>query len=114
MEIFQATIADLDGVANLFNQYRMFYQQASDLDGAMTYIKKRMDNSESVIFVVKDNQKYAGFTQLYPSFSSISMKRVWILNDLYVEEGARKQGIGKMLLQKAKELAIDTGANILV
>lgn len=111
MEIYQATLEDLEGVSNLFNSYRVFYQQSSDLKGAETYIKKRLENKESVIFVVKDKQEYVGFIQLYPTFSSISMKRAWILNDLYVDEQARKQGIGEMLLQKAKDFAIQTGAN---
>lgn len=110
MEIYQATIEDLEGVSNLFNLYRMFYQQASDLEGAKTYIKKRIESKESVIFVVKDKQKYVGFTQLYPTFSSISMKRAWILNDLYVDAEARKQGVGEMLLHKAKDFAVETGA----
>lgn len=110
MKIYQATMEDLEGVSQLFNLYRMFYHQASDIDGAKSYIKKRIENNESVIFVVKDNQKYVGFTQLYPTFSSISMKRAWILNDLYVDVEARKQGVGEMLLQKAKEFAIETEA----
>jgi ribosomal protein S18 acetylase RimI-like enzyme len=110
MKIFQATIEDLEEVANLFNLYRMFYQQETDLEGAMNYIKKRIENKESVIFVVKDKRKYVGFTQLYPIFSSISMKRAWVLNDLYVDTKARKQGVGELLLQKAKEYAIETGA----
>ncbi len=110
MEIYQATIEDLEGVSNLFNLYRMYYQQTSDLEGAKTYIKKRLESKDSVIFVVKDNQKYVGFTQLYPTYSSLSMKRVWILNDLYVGEEARNQGIGEMLLHKAKDFAIKTGA----
>lgn len=110
MEIYQATIEDLDGVSNLFNLYRMFYQQTSDLEGARTYIKKRLESKDSVIFVVKDKQEYVGFTQLYPTFSSISMKRAWILNDLYVDAEARNQGIGEMLLHKAKDFAIETGA----
>ena len=110
MEIYQATIEDLEGVSNLFNLYRVFYQQTSDLEGAKTYIKNRLESKDSVIFVVKDKQKYVGFTQLYPTFSSISMKRAWILNDLYVDVEARKQGIGEMLLHKAKDFAIETGA----
>lgn len=113
MEIFQATIEDLDGVSNLFNLYRIFYQQESDLEGAKTYIKERIESKESVIFVVKDKQNYIGFTQLYPTFSSISMKRAWILNDLYVDTKARKQGVGEMLLDKAKEYTIETGAKSL-
>ena len=110
MKIFQATIEDLEGVSHLFNLYRMFYQQESDIVGAKTYIKERIENKESVIFVVKDKLDYIGFTQLYPTFSSISMKRAWILNDLYVDREARKQGIGELLLHKAKEYAIKTGA----
>lgn len=39
MEIYQATIEDLEGVSNLFNFYRVFYQKSSDLDNATTYIK---------------------------------------------------------------------------
>ncbi len=110
MEIYQATIEDLEEVSRLFNLYRMFYQQPSDLEGAKTYIKERIESKESVIIVIRENQKYVGFTQLYPTFSSISMKRAWILNDLYVDAEARKQGVGEMLLHKAKDFAVETGA----
>ncbi|MEH7379964.1 GNAT family N-acetyltransferase [Bacillus sp. JJ1533] len=110
MEIYQATIEDLEGVSNLFNLYRMFYQQTSDLEGAKTYIRNRIESKDSIIFVVKDKQEYVGFTQLYPTFSSISMKRAWILNDLYIDVKNRNQGIGEMLLHKAKDFAIKTGA----
>ncbi|MCP3027096.1 N-acetyltransferase [Halobacillus sp. A5] len=110
MEIYQASIEDLDGAAVLFNLYREFYEQVSDA-GAAAYIKKRLENKDSVIFVMKNNDKYVGFAQLYPTFSSISMKKAWILNDLYVDVEARGQGIGERLLHKAKEHAIETGAN---
>ncbi|KAA9021084.1 GNAT family N-acetyltransferase [Niallia endozanthoxylica] len=110
MKIYQATIEDLEGISHLFNGYRMFYQQTSDLEGAKTYIKNRLENKDSIIFVVKDKQEYLGFTQLYPTFSSISMKRAWVLNDLYVDTETRNQGIGNMLLHKAKDFAIETGA----
>ena len=113
MDSYQATIKDLESLSNLFNLYRLFYQQESDLEGAKAYIKERIENKESVLFVVKDEQNYVGFIQLYPTFSSISMKRAWILNDLYVDEKARKQGVGELLLHKAKEYAIETGAKYL-
>lgn len=110
MEIFQATNEDIEGVSNLFNSYRMFYEQISDLEGAKDYINKRLENEDSVIFVVKNNQKYVGFTQLYPTFSSTAMKKAWILNDLFVDPEARKQGVGEVLLNKAKDFAVETGA----
>nr|WP_231710661.1 GNAT family N-acetyltransferase [Gracilibacillus suaedae] len=102
---------DLEGVSYLFNLYRVFYQQTSDIESAKSYIKKRLQNKDSIIFIAKDKEKYVGFTQLYPTFSSISMKKQWILNDLYVETESRKLGIGEMLLHKAKDYAIETGAN---
>jgi len=110
MEIFQATIEDLEGVSNQFNLYRMFYQQTSDIEGAKTYIKNRLENKDSIIFVVKDKHRCVGFTQLYPTFSSISMRRAWILNDLYVDTVARKQGVAELLLQKVKDYAVETEA----
>ena len=113
MKIIQATMEDLEGVSNLFDMYRMFYQQESDLGEARTYIRERIENKDSVIFVVKDQQNYVGFTQLYPTFSSISMQRAWILNDLYVDQKARNQGVGEILLHKAKQYAIETGAKSL-
>ncbi|WKA56699.1 GNAT family N-acetyltransferase [Planococcus shixiaomingii] len=114
MRVVQATVKDLEGVAELFDLYRVFYEQEKDMDAARNYIEQRLENEDSVIFAVKDGDKYLGFTQLYPMFSSVSMKRMWILNDLYVAEEARKRGVGEMLMEKAKEFAIETGAKSLV
>ncbi|WP_153122822.1 GNAT family N-acetyltransferase [Peribacillus tepidiphilus] len=113
MEIYQATLSDLKEVSNLFNLYRMFYKQPSNLNGAELFISERLKNQESVIFVAVDQGKYLGFTQLYPSFSSVSMKRTWILNDLYVHEEVRKKGVAQKLLETAKEYALSTGAKSL-
>lgn len=111
MEVVRATFEDLEGLSRLFNLYREFYRQPSDLEGATSYIRTRLENEDSVIFTVRnDKNEYLGFTQLYPTFSSVSMKPAWILNDLYVDANARKQGVGELLLQKAKEHALETGA----
>ncbi|WP_042536185.1 GNAT family N-acetyltransferase [Oceanobacillus oncorhynchi] len=111
---YYSTMEDLDGVPNLFNLYRVFYEQTSDIEGAKAYIKQRLEHKGSVIFMVRDHQMYVGFTQLYPTFSSISMKKAWILNDLYVDAEARNQGIGEKLLNKAKDLAMETDAKSIV
>lgn len=113
MNIYQATIKDLKGVSHLFNLYRIFYKQPSDYEDAESFISDRLKNEESVIFVAVHEGEYLGFTQLYPSFSSVSMKRTWILNDLYVQEEARKQGIAQALLDKAKLHAIQSNAKSL-
>jgi GNAT superfamily N-acetyltransferase len=51
-----------------------------------------------------------GFIQLFPSLSSVSMKRVWILNDLFVQEAHRKQGAAKLLMSAVENFARETGA----
>ncbi len=110
--VSQATLNDLDQLAALFNGYRVFYKQKSDIEDARAFLQERMDNTESILFIVKDRtlNEAIGFTQLYPSFSSISMKRSWILNDLYVYEGHRGRGAAQLLLDAAKDYAIQTKA----
>ncbi|MFB1082602.1 GNAT family N-acetyltransferase [Jeotgalibacillus sp. JSM ZJ347] len=110
MNINKASVENSTRLAPLFDAYRQFYQQAADLKGAENYLFERLSKEESVIFFVSEGDKLLGFTQLYPVFSSISMKRAWVLNDLYVEASARKRGVGEFLLQRVKEFGIETGA----
>ncbi|MBP1905379.1 ribosomal protein S18 acetylase RimI-like enzyme [Paenibacillus turicensis] len=122
----QATIHDVPQLAVLFDQYRVFYGQPSNVEGAKQFLLDRFNHAESVILVAKENENedantdaninvsmnanIVGFTQLYPTFSSISMQRSWILNDLYVAEEHRKQGIAEQLLEQAKRFAMMTNA----
>lgn len=111
--VSRATIEDLESVAILFDKYRIFYDQASNIEEARHFMKDRMTNNESVIFIASEKQNTSnvlGFVQLYPSFSSVSMKKIWVLNDLYVDQSARKQGVGLALMKKAEEFASRTGA----
>lgn len=110
MKIYQASMEDLQGVATLFNEYRMFYRQDSNIEEAEQFLRERLERKESIVFVAVEDGKYVGFTQLYPSFSSVSMKELWILNDLFVQKDARGNGVGKQLLTAAKQFALETGA----
>ena len=105
-----ATLADLDSLAELFDLYRVFYEQKSDIDGAKGFLRDRLTNKESVIFIAFDDNNPIGFVQLYPSFSSVSMNRTWVLNDLYVKKTVRGKGLGEQLLKKAINFAESTGA----
>jgi ribosomal protein S18 acetylase RimI-like enzyme len=110
MEIFRANIEHLQDVSELFNQYRVFYKQSSDIEAAKAFLRERFQKHDSIIFVARDNELIVGFTQLYPSFSSVSMKRAWILNDLFVNEVFRKKGVAKLLMGAAKNFARETGS----
>jgi GNAT superfamily N-acetyltransferase len=112
--VTQATVADVPLITPLFNAYRMFYKQHSNLKAASAFIHARLVNNESVIFIAFDGGKAVGFTQLYPIFSSVGMQRTWLLNDLYVAEPARSKGIAKALLDAAKEHGRQTGSRWLM
>ncbi|MCG7334446.1 GNAT family N-acetyltransferase [Sporosarcina sp. ACRSM] len=110
MNIFKATLNDLEALTGLFDLYRIFYQQKSDLSGAKKFIQERLLNEESVIYIACDESDPIGFVQLYPTFSSVSMRRTWVLNDLYVKESGRGKGIGENLIKTALAFAKETDA----
>jgi hypothetical protein len=94
MIIRRAKKKDIEKLSVLFDKYRIFYKQQSDIDNARSFLKKANEKKESVIFVAEERKELIGFTQLFPIFSSVSMKRTWLLNDLYVNEKARGIGAG--------------------
>lgn len=111
MEVREAGLEDLEHLAPLFDDYRSFYRQPSDLDGARRFLADRLRGQESRIFLAEDEDGAAlGFVQLFPSFSSVSLKRMWILNDLFVAPEARGSGVARALMDRARRLAKETGA----
>jgi GNAT superfamily N-acetyltransferase len=106
----QATLADLDALVPLFDGYRVFYRQASDPNAARRFLQARFENGQSVLLIALVNNEAAGFTQLYPSFSSVSMARIYILNDLFVAPAHRQQGLGTQLLGASADYARAVGA----
>ena len=115
IRIVRAGREELDDLAPLFDGYRQFYGQRSDLPAARAFLRDRIDRDESVIYVAYANQgEAAGFTQLYPSFSSVSLKALWILNDLFVRTDVRQGGVSRALLERARQHAADAGAKGLI
>lgn len=109
--ISRAGPADLDALAALFDAYRQFYGQAPDLPRARQWLRERLRFGESVVLVARRSDAMAGFVQLYPMFSSVRTARTWILNDLYVDPGARRQGVARALLDAATDFAREDGAD---
>ena len=115
MEIKRISSFESNLVVELFDKYRVFYKQPSNIELANTFIQARLDNNESVIFVAMKSEGIQitpiGFMQLYPKFSSGKAIKIWVLNDLYVEPEYRKQGTGERLIQTALKFAREDGAS---
>ena len=114
LEVITASVDHLPELAPLFDAYRVFYGQPSDLEAARAYLHERFTLGESVVFIAMleagSETRAVGFTQLYPMFSSVSLRRIWILNDLYIETDVRGQRIGERLIERAVQLAQESGA----
>jgi ribosomal protein S18 acetylase RimI-like enzyme len=111
MKIRKAIQTDLKALAALFDAYRVFYHKKSDVQAAEKFLGLRLKKGDSTIFVAENLKKeLVGFVQLYPLFSSTRMCRLWLLNDLYVANEHRGEGISKLLIEKSKQHCSKTNA----
>lgn len=109
--IRRGTTEDIEEIAKLFDAYRVFFGQGSDLLLAREFLGRRLRNSESVVYCAfTSDERCVGFAQLYPSFSSVSARRIWILNDLFVPGPFRGMGIGTRLLGEIEAFGNETRA----
>lgn len=109
-KIIKAEIQHLDEFAVLFNSYRIFYRQNSDLEKSRTFLKDRIINEESLTFLAIEDGKAVGFAQLYSLFHYKTLQRQWLLSDLFVSPEYRGRGLSVMLIDKCKTLCYETGA----
>ena len=118
MRVRRASTADVDRIAPLFDAYRVFYGQRSDVEAARAFLADRFERNESVVLVGvvsgsgsrSQQEEVAGFAQLYPSFSSVSMGPIVILNDLFVTPEWRSRGVGRLLIEETARHAAREGA----
>ncbi|KAA0263656.1 GNAT family N-acetyltransferase [Hafnia alvei] len=108
MKLFTAQLQDVKKILPLYLGYRAFYQVPESAEKAEKFLTDRITNHESVIYFVEKDGVPVGFTQLYPLFCSLEMKRIWLLYDLFVAPEARKAGVAQQLIARADQLAKET------
>jgi ribosomal protein S18 acetylase RimI-like enzyme len=112
-KVIAADDTHFESLLKLFNDYRTFYEQSLDESGARSYLESRIQNNDAVIFVAVDSElpnNPVGFVLLYPTFESVDMQAIWVLHDLFVNPVARRQGIGRMLMNTARDYCHAQGA----
>ena len=105
-----AEARDLDQLAELFDQYRQFYECPPDLGAAKSWLAENLERGRSTLFAADNGSQLLGFTQLYPALCSVALVDYFVLYDLYVVEAARRQGIARALMNAASEWAKAQGA----
>lgn len=111
LQVREANLTDVDAVVPLFDAYRQFYGQRSDLAQAREFLIQRLQRQESTVFLANDEPNSAlGFAQLFPSFSSVALARTFVLNDLFVTASARRRGVAQALLEAVVAFSKAAGA----
>jgi GNAT superfamily N-acetyltransferase len=108
-DISRATVSDLTELHLLVEKYRAFYKQPEN-EKTLGYLEQRLAKDEAVVFIARVDGQAVGFTLLYPTFSTVSLSNIWLLNDLYVDESARGKGIATQLMDIAEYAAKAAGA----
>jgi GNAT superfamily N-acetyltransferase len=108
--IRRASLLDIEALVPLFDAYRQFYGQSSNQQLARAFLTDRLRGGESTVFIADNGARDVGFVQLYPTFSSVSLARVFVLNDLFVIPESRRSGAGQALIAAAVEFCRDAGA----
>lgn len=108
MNIREVKTSDLDQLSILFNSYRIFYGKESNIDISKKFLESRISNKDSKMFICEVNNILTGFVQLYPLFSSVRVSKYWLLNDLFIDSESRGKGYSKLLIDRAKELVLES------
>lgn len=112
--IVLAEVEHLAPLSQLLNAHRVAQGQADNQPAVSHFLFERIINHEALIFLALEAEHAAqpqgkGFLMLYPAYSAQSLMPVWILGELYVAPEARRQGVGRSLLNEALTLVHQRG-----
>ncbi|MFG2983272.1 GNAT family N-acetyltransferase [Streptomyces sp. NPDC048258] len=102
---------DVEAAAALFRGYLDFYEvDVEDPDLPRAFLAERIAKGESLVLLAEAPRAGAvGFAQVYRTFSSLTLRSAWVLNDLYVAPSGRRTGAGRALLREVLRLAREAG-----
>ena len=108
LTIRQANIQDLPKIVPIFDSYREYFKQVKDPVMVERFLFEKFEHLDSVIFIAEQQNEVIGLAQLYPIFSSLTLQRVWLLNDFFIAEEFRNCGVGTQLFARVKEFSLIT------
>lgn len=109
--------ADVDELLPLMRSYCAFYEVSVSDDALRRLARALVDAPEQagVQLIARDsNGRGVGFATVYWSWSTINACRIGVMNDLYVAESARGQGLAEALVQQCRLACVRRGARRLV
>ena len=113
ISISRVTATEIPDIEELVHQYRDFYKQPRN-EKVKQFLSDRIKDEDAIVFVANYveelNIRSVGFALCYPTFSTVSLSSIWLLNDLYVDQRYRGHGIANSLMQRVETEAKEFGA----
>ena len=112
IEVRRIDEASLGEVEPLFEAYQRFYEvEEIDRDRNRSFLERFVGTDrEGWLFGAYGDDEILGFTCLHRHKSSLRAADTVLMYDLFVAPEARGQGVGRALIEKALEVARDSGA----
>ncbi|MEK6252097.1 MAG: GNAT family N-acetyltransferase [Actinomycetota bacterium] len=117
MRIEQVGEADLADLLPMMRAYCDFYEVAprdADLEGLARALIADPDREGIQLLARADGGEPLGFATVFWSWQTLSAARVAVMNDLFVVPEARKQGVGRALIEECRRRARERDAAELV
>lgn len=111
MQIEQLSEKYIDQLIDVVEEYRKFCGFSASYEQTKKFFQYLFTNEKSVTFIaISDNDEVMGFVNLYPSYSTLALSKIWILNDLAVSSRFRRMGLAQKLIKRVITFAEETGA----
>lgn len=111
IEIAPITIEEFEQLLPLIAAYQRFYKvEEIDEERNRTFFRRFLAPSEDGLLLgARSEGQLVGYACLYWHFSSLEACECVLMNDLYVAESARGNGVGRALIEATAEVARERG-----
>ena len=113
LRITPIAASELEALLPMIAAYQRFYEVA-DIDEERNrafFTRFIAPSDDGMLLGAWHGKDLAGYACLYWSFTSLVPAETVLMNDLYVDEGGRGQGVGRALIEASAAIARERGAH---
>jgi len=113
IEIAPLAAEELDELLPMIADYQRFYRaERIDEERNRAFFRRFVAPSEAgMLLAARRDGELLGFACLYWTFSSTDAAEIVLMNDLYVAEQSRGEGVGRALIEAAAAVGRERGAS---